>query len=258
MGFANRVPRAPQRHIHVREDHVARIKWVFGILPLPIVNYPLLWRRHKPQDLRHAITATILSIFTMALRIIRWLLYFLCLGNYLLNALNIFMMFASLATFSESAMSDIYSYVLRDSQTLLDRRVSLAFGRDDLSRNSPLQLIYSMLAMKLDCFCVSMHFIGPLKEGDKRRFCEVNQELLIFGFSKVFESTIPLLATLPRPFLTVFTVTVYVIYGCLVQVLGFNVMLFFLLLMGYRMKGFLPFFIRYTKACWKGLLELVL
>lgn len=246
------------RNNDVGREQIARIKWILGIFPLPIVDYALLWRRNRPQNLRHAVTATILSVFTVTLRIIRWLLYFVSLGHYAQSALRFFIMFASLATFSDNALVDIYSYVMRDYPTLLERKAILLFDEKNPARDSVFHFVADTLAKYLNASCGSV--VKHVANGDviRERWCYAKQDTLIFSFSKVFETTIPLLSRLPTPFLTSFTVVFYVMYGLVAQVVGFNVIFFFMLLMGYRMNRFIPFFIRFSKSAWKGLLESVL
>lgn len=249
----NHAPPRLARQNLIRREPVARVKWIFGFIPLPIVNYALLWRRNRPHNLRHSLSAIALSFCTIILRILRWLLYFLSLGNYARNALSLFITLASSATFSENSLSDIYSYILRDSLFLLDRRAAIVFGLAGTTEKSFFQFLVDKLALQLNGMCLVASVEGSLLDDEKRMWCNVKQDTLIFRFSRAIESKF----SMPAPLLTSVTVFIYVAYGLLAQVVGFNVIFFFILLMGYRMNRFLPFFKRFSQSAWKGLLDSV-
>lgn len=232
-------------------ERIAHVIWVFGFLPLPVVNYGLLWRRNRPRSFWHAISATVLSAISICVKCLRWLLYFLTIGHYVWGVIKSSLMFACAATFSDNSLWDLYTYAMRGFPLLLHRH-TMMYGGEALRTDSVSNFIVDNLANKLRTTCMSIHLAN-----ETIRTCSLHNETLIYRFSEAFEKT-STVQKFPPWVVTILTVFTYTLYVTLAQVLGFNIVLFYLLQTGYRMQNPLTILTRLVVSGWKGLQEYVL
>lgn len=178
------------------------------------------------------------------------MVYLLAASNWVKDILRFVMMFGSMVTFSENFFQDIFTYAMRGFPLLVERKYHLMENNSgQIEWTSVSQSIIDTLAQNVRADCtlvgdqdeVSVPLVG---------WCSLNDNSLIFRFSDALVRVFPLFNSVPSIFLTLTTITIYVIYGLLAQACGFNVIFFLLLHSFHRWIGLFSFLGRFAKALW--------
>lgn len=241
---------------HPQEDHRDRedilgVVWVGDVLPLPTVNYPLLWHRYRPASFRAFVTNVLTYSALLMIKFGRTVVYILAASNWIKDTLRFVMMFGSMVTFSENFFQDIFTYAVRGYPLLVERKYEMLQNNSArLVWSGVSQAVVDTLAQNVRANCT----YGTLQfeDGSLEPFgeCVLNTNSLIFRFSDALVRVFPLFDSVPSVFLTLITISIYVIYGLLAQVFGFNVIFFFLLHSFHRWIGMFSFVGRFAKALW--------
>lgn len=241
------------RQHHETHERYVHLYWLW-FLPLPVVNYALIWRRNRPANLAQTALRAFLAISTMVVRLSRFLAYLAFTGHWLRDVIKFMLVYCSLVTFSENFFVDIVTYIFRNSESLLERRNQL--------QNTDFfpQLDGSAIPNWLFWWTVASNSVALLlrmkceisAEFPEQGACQIDRNALIFRFSEASMVVFPALKTVPLPVLTAFTVLLYVVYGLGGQFLCFNVLLFWLINTMRRTYPALDFMGKLSKVLWYG------
>lgn len=221
--LARDITEAENRRQRDRNERVAHLVWLW-VLPLPVVNYSLLWRRHRPANLTHWALRTGIALATILVRLLRFIAYLTFTGHWIRDMFRVMFIFCSLATYSENYFVDIITYVFRNLTDLVRRQMqqgnypTFSIFEQAISNRLIYELVCNLIAAQLRVKCV-----GSASEPIT---CLVDQNALIFRFLDVLAKVFPLLLNVPQPILTALTVCLYLIYGIGCQFICTNVIFF--------------------------------
>lgn len=245
--FNDRLHERLHRHLQNRRDRelVLSVVWVLGVLPLPIVNYAVLWRRHRPENMRMALTRFVTTATLVVIRLGRLMAYLVLTGNWASQVLRFLTTYGSMVTFSENFFLDIYTYAVRNYPLLVQRKYELLqYSSGEIEWENIVQFVFDNLAITVQTRCVL--------STDVSGHCTLHAESLIFRFSKALLHVFPLLNVMPSFVLTATTIAIYLSYGLIGQFLGFNVIFFLVLHVGHRWLPIGSFLGRFGKAVWQS------
>lgn len=237
--------RDPLRELGRQRELVFSVTWLWGVLPLPVVNYALLWRRNRPQNIRMALTQFLTTVTLLMMKLGRVIAYMILTGNWIRDLLRFLMMFGSMVTFSENFFQDIFTYAMRNYPLLVQRNIEMK--RENLGVIEWInlyQFVFDNMAWNIRTKCTS----PPQKYPEA--LCSLHVESLIFRFSNALLQVMPLLNSLPTPVLTTATIAIYLTYGLVGQFVGFNVVAFLMLHSVHRWFPYFSFVSRFFKALW--------
>lgn len=228
-GALRRAERRRQR------QQVCRLVWVLGAMPLPVVDYALLWRRYRPVHLGRFLALVVVYALIWIVRLMRLVVFMIAMGHYMREMVRLIGVSGSLVTFSHSYFHDILTYMLRNYPSLLERREQLhmSHGIDSTAVEwlDWLQYFVDTAARNINAQCVFHHDDGVLLLAA----CTLHRDLLVFRFSDVLAAQFPLLAQVPFG-LTCATLAVYLLLGVGAQVLSLNVVGVGMLQFGHRIQ----------------------
>lgn len=223
------------------------IFWLLGLLPIPVVNFALLWRRNRPENWRMALARIVTTTTLILARLGRLMSYMVFTANYIKDIVRFLTLFGSMVTFSDNFFRDIFTYMVRNYPLLVQRKYNLLHEQEgEIERESFVQFVCDNLAMYVNTHCVLSG------DGDSVGYCTLHEQLLIFRFSNTLIKIFPGFVQLPDFMLTFTTVCIYLSYGLIGQFLGFNVLFFFILHIFHRWVPLLSFFGKFGKAAWQS------
>lgn len=179
------------RHRRAREGGFVHLHWLFGILPLPLVNYRLLWRYYGIPNAGQLLYNLGAQLLKVTLRLVQLVAFLVVSSTYLLVILSNVFTFSNMLTFSEDFFGDFVAFSMRHNAGLLARKAEM-FGHDvDLMLSLQqqewngvfswlLDALYSSLALFLRARCIKNLDLGVSR-------CEVLEDTLLFRFASVFE-----------------------------------------------------------------------
>lgn len=196
------------------------IVYLFYILPLPIINFPVVWRNFRQHSIAFWMGFVITWTFRQLIRL-SWFIWYLAITMWWLEDLCKFIsVFGSMATYSPGYFGDIFTYSARNWPYLLDRKFELYKKWGD---ETPLIELESFLQVIVDN--ASIHVRAACQSADVNA-CVLDKNSLIFRFSDVLERIFPILGRLPTFVLTCTTISLYIVYGIIAQFFGANVLIF--------------------------------
>lgn len=240
----------PARAHMAREDledpDIVYFVYLFYIVPLPMINFPLLWRRLRQRGLACWAAQAVVWVFRQLTRL-GWFIWYLTITMWWLEDLCKFIsVFGSMATYSPDYFGDIFTYSFRHWPQLLDRKLELyrRWGSEPplIEVESFLQVLLDNASLHMRAFCSVDHEVPQ---------CMLDTNSLIFRFSEVLERIVPVLARLPTFVLTCCTISIYFVYGIVAQFFGANVLIF---LCAHSAHRWLPS-IKYTTSLMKLVLN---
>lgn len=263
LGIFNHAPRqipnfnfqfqdAPPQEVRRQRQEIFGIVWIWGLLPLPTINYALLWHRYRPESFSALFLRIVTTTAVLMVKFGRIVVYLMVTGNWIRDVLRFIMVFGSLVTFSENFFQDIFNYAMRGSPQLLERKCEMLKNGEPtmIEWNSITQVLVDTLAQNVKGVCINGFY--ETADGTSHELHEYTLDVksLIFRFSDALVRVFPIFESVPTIFLTVTTIIIYVLYGLMGQLIGFNVLFFLLLHSFHRWMGLLSFIGRLCKALW--------
>lgn len=234
-------PREPTPH----HSRIIYTVYLFYVLPLPIINFPVLWRRFRQHSVFYWIDLASAWAFRQFVRL-GWLVWYLAITMWWLEDLCKFIsVFGSMATYSPGYFGDIFTYAVRNWPFLLERKYELfkTWGNETpiIELDSFLQVITDNLSSHVRAICLSETGLEA---------CVLDTNSLIFRFSGVLERIFPMFSRLPTFFLTCTTISIYIAYGIVAQFFGANVLIFLCVHTAHRWLPSVKFTSRLFKLVW--------
>lgn len=221
-------PISPERvlneagNIIPREQRLIYTIYFLSILPLPVINFPVLWRRIRRHTIAEWAGKICVAFARQIIRLGRIIWYTLIMIWWLEDVCKFISVFGSMATFSSAFFEDITTYLFRNWPILLQRKASLM---EKWGEEPPIIQLETILQYVLDYASLHVRTICTKSESDVIS-CAVDKNSLIFRFSDVVVSSWPLFEQFPNFALTFVTTLFYLGYGILAQLIGSNVLIF--------------------------------
>lgn len=238
-----------------RNERIFDLYWLFGFLPLPKVNYGLLWRRHRPADLVRSSMRLIVAIVAGMMKISRLFVYGIAVFQWLRDILQWIFIYGSMVTFSPNFFVDIENYILRDNVDIIRTQSSSHWVTNLLKAHGVIidrelwtQVIYDMVSSTIRRQCYD--------DGVTQQ-CHLDKDSLIFRVSDVIELHFPIFERLPAFVLTTTVVLLYLMYGFAGQLISFNVIFYFIMQIIYRFEGLSKIILGVGKILWHNGAELI-
>lgn len=239
-----------------RNERIVKLHWLFGFIPLPNVNYTLLWRRHRPVDIARTSMRIFIGITAAAIRLSRLFVYGIAVFQWLRDILQAVLIYSSMVTFLPNFFVDIETYIFRDSQeTWVPHNRTLWVNSLPINDGNVFDwtLWYTMLrnvvssTVRLQCEKVHGNEV-----------CVIDKNSLIFRFSDVIALHFPIFTRLPSLVLTTLVVSLYVAYGFAGQMISFNVLFYFMMQIHARFNSTVKLIIGVMKILWLNGAEMVM
>ncbi|KAK6201280.1 uncharacterized protein RJT21DRAFT_34212 [Scheffersomyces amazonensis] len=219
--------------------------WIFGLLPLPPLRLHSIWRRYKPTNLKTFIIKLITRILMLCVKVIRFISFIIASSAYLHGILRNLLIFSNFLTFSENFMRDVLTYIIKDSQDILDRHIQVKKHGGDLfyftnyNDYSLLDTIKNVLINWL-AKCISSDCLFYKQEDHPVDIeCSISTNSLIFKFSDVLVAFFPSFSNERMTFyLKSSTVMIFVLYALIGDLVCMNIMVFFFYNIGKRVVGY--------------------
>lgn len=236
------VERNPSQHAR---EIMYRI-YFFGIIPFPIINFPIVWSRFRQRSLSQWLGEVAVFISHKIIRLGRLLWYAIIMIWWLEDVCKFISIFGSMATYSPAFFEDIATYLVRNWPSVIDRKAALYKEWGD---EPPIIEINSVLQLIMDNALSHVHASCTTNQSDIA-VCVLDKNLLIFRFSDVLVRIWPNFDTLPSVFLTTITIGIYICYGIVAQFVGANVLIFFCVHSVYRWFPTVKFMSTLVKLMW--------
>lgn len=220
--------------------------YLFSMIPLPIIDFPVVWRRFRQRSAMQWVGA-IMAFFSRQLVRLGWLIWYIAITAWWLEDLCKFIsVFGSMATYSQGYFVDIVTYLLRDWPVLLERKADLLLkwgkNRPEVELESISQFLMDYAAVQVRASCST--------DDAGQASCVLDTQSLIFRFSDAILRLWPFFGKLPTATLTSFTISLYLAYGIIAQFFGVNVLVFFCVHTAVRWLPSLRFFGSLLKLVW--------
>ncbi|KAF8001717.1 hypothetical protein HF325_004218 [Metschnikowia pulcherrima] len=244
---AIRVPHTLETRRH-HGGQLVRPVWCFGFLPLPAVNYTLLWRRYGPSDLRQAAIRTSEIISLVIKTVFRALIYIASVYYWLRFVFTSISTCGNMVTYSQSFFWDIFTFSLRNYPSLLERHAELlsatkVTSQPTISMDSLQQVMFDAAALKIHVSCIL---------ANETTSCELMSDSLIFKLCDILTQCYPFLESLPLVCLTLTTICLYILYALGAQVLNINIVCLVTYITWKRQFPLTKFVIELIKTVWLG------
>lgn len=243
-------PEIPNNIANQAESDMKLVRpvWVFRFIPLPVVNYTLLWRRYGPSDIRRCILRTGEIVTLTITRIFRAFIYATSIYFWLRFIFNSIASCGNMVTFSNSFFSDILTFSLRNYPNLLHRHQELvtsikAGNITAVAMESPQQFLFDSAALKIQATCTDLN---------ETINCEFVTSSLIFKLCDILVECYPIWEYLPSYFLTAATVGIYLLYAIGAQILNINIIALVTIITWKRQFPLTKFIIGLVKTVWMG------
>lgn len=200
-----------------RQDDRAEIRYLRivryrGIVPLPYINCVLLWRHFGPRDFRAAVKRASRILVKCLVKILQTAL---C-AYHIYRLTSEILKDGSMLTYSEKYFGDILGYCFRNYPQILERHCEIArnnAGATILLNSSWRTFLYDLLALNIS---------AKYRNTGNDVVCELDRDSLIYKFSDAVTKS-AVLDWLPSASVTIFTVSIYLIYFVVALVLKLNV-----------------------------------
>ena len=254
-----------------REFHLL---WIFGVIPLPIINYRTMWQRHRPTSLMRVVLSFLSTALMTILRVTRTILFLVGTISYFHSILRCFTMFSEIVTFSDNIFRDLLTFMFRNSTGLVPRNKiievnggdCLYFATEDTSTwNLLTTTMYNAAAKGIKTQCYLVNRCKPIVSTDTFEYllsrqspsldlleCTIISDTLPFRFANVFTTFFPYL-NLPSYswLLTMSVVSIYLAYAVLGDIVCVNVLVFCYFNIGKILVSYKDVYIGIAKIIWK-------
>lgn len=214
--------RYDQARVIPRDQRLVYTVYFLWIIPLPVINFPVVWRRIRQHTLSQWIGKLGYALSRLLIRLGRIIWYTLIMIWWLEDVCKFISVFGSMATFSSAFFVDVTTYLFRNWPILLQRKAYLI---EKWGEEPPIIQLESILQFVLDN--ASLHVRAICKKSENEVVsCVVDDNSLIFRFSDVVLRSWPFFEKSPNVALTITTTLLYLGYGILAQLIGSNVLIF--------------------------------
>lgn len=237
--------------------------WKFGIIPLPIFNYRRAWRRLRPNNVREFLMKVIAVLMTTLVRLFRLSLFFLGTSMYLHNILRNLFTFSNIITFSLNFLRDMITYIFRNNEGLLERHKEIIvhdenifyFNEVDGMNSYPIWKVATTAAYNWLSHMIRMNCMTLEDKENRVTECVLQEDLLIFKFSRVLKDFFPSMANSNSGFssLTISTVLLFLFYALGGDVICLNVLFFWSFNLGKKVLHYKDVYSGLGRILWNTL-----
>lgn len=245
--------RETERRRRIKEQNrIAKVIWVYGVLPLPVVYYSRIYQRFRGGRAQEYLLRFVQFVSVWLMKLMRAITVLIIASGWFRQIFNMFMAHASAVTYSDNFLKDIFTFILRDhSAALLDRKAM--WGPQPppwLLYHTLHQFVLDVLARMLSADCA--YALSPLRDQPvtDKNWCKINKNSLIFKLAEILEVKFPALQLLSPWVLTTVTVVVYLTYGIVGQYVCLNVLSAHFTNIGFRSLPFFKFVGKLAKLMW--------
>lgn len=243
--------------------------WVLTYLPIPAINYKLIWRSYRPSDISQFLLRVVHHVARFSITFLRIVFAYLVLESNIRDCLKLVFKLSNIYTFSDNFLIDIITYVLQDNQYIIERQIKRGNKKNDIfdfANNDEIynkmsnwqilnNIILNIFSDKVRVACSA--YESSDEELNNQWLCHLDDRSLIFKFSKVFEEHIPFLTTIRTnkwfSMLKIVTIAFYTIYAIGGNIVSMNIMLFYMNGVGRRFLKYGKFIKSLSSLIWDSL-----
>lgn len=177
------------RRRRAREAGFIHLHWLFGIFPLPLVNYRLIWRQYGPPNIREILWNIANQMTHLFLRLVQFGGFLIVSSAYLQTMLRHVFVYSNMLTYSENFFRDFVTFILRNNKGLLAHKAEMHRQGADLVLFLQQQewngsfrwlflALYSSLALFIQAECRKDPDLG-------KTLCVVQKDNLVFRFANI-------------------------------------------------------------------------
>lgn len=240
-----------RRRREKEQNRLAKVIWVYGVLPLPVVYYSRIYQRLRGGRAQEYLLRFVHFVGVWLMKLMRAITVLIIASGWFRQIFNMFMAHASAVTYSDNFLKDIYTFILRDSTTLLERRA--AWGPQPypwVQYFTLNQFVLDVLARMLSVSCIFASLSTEDGRDFKKRECKIDKNSLIFKLAEILAIKFPIFLLLSPWVLTTVTVVVYLTYGIVGQYICLNVLSAHFTNIGFRSLPFFKFVGKLAKLMW--------
>lgn len=235
-----------QQELHEARQNCIYYVYPLSFLPLPVINFPVVWRRLRRYSIYEMLDAAMTVVSRQLVRLGRVIWYMIIMLWWLEDVCKFISVFGSMAAFSPAFFVDISTYLFQDWTGILERKAVLFYRWGE---ETPIIEFETVLQMLLDSIATKVRATCN-REGEYVVTCAMNHNSLIFRFSDVILKHCLFFNFLPKIFLRTVTVCFYLGYGIFAQLVGTNVLIFLSVHSAHRWFPFLQFIKSVLKLLW--------
>lgn len=244
--------RLQQSRYQRRRDNV--LSRIVGFIPLPVT--------FRLRNIHRFLLTLISSLLVITFKVIQIFLILSGLLSYFKDFYRIFIIFGELFTFSDNVVRDLSTFIFRNHQSLLLQNKIIHANKgyfyinDSLSNFQIMKLgLFNIVAESIQLNCHQID-TNPFLDYQKccqlsRLNCKLNTNSLLFKFANVVLEFFPILSY-DSSSLTWFVLAIFFTYASLGEVVGFRVLLFFLINLFKRLLSFKDVYIASAQMIWKS------
>ncbi|CAX41629.1 conserved hypothetical protein [Candida dubliniensis CD36] len=261
---------------HHQQTQYYHIHWIFSYVPFIILNFDQIWRDFSWRAFWARTVDVVTSAMIMAVRALRFTTFIIGSGVYFQGVVRRLFVFCDVITFSDNFIRDMFTYILRDSQDILDQCILLERHSrnvfyflqydeyNDLSSLQVLQLAYRNLLASLinvECITYSPNSTGTTTTTSSSSStatttsCKILTDTLVFKLSSVFQDFFPALGSTG---LKLITLWIYISYALIGDIVCLNILLFVSYNLINRFMGYKQMFQGLKDILWNSLFKFIL